>query len=171
LSLPHFFKKATQDLKNFFTQFPKKAGEMALHDVAENFRTESFDGVKWAPRKKKDVRTRALLVKTGRLKRSVRIARTSNNSVTVTSNVPYAEIHNQGGSITLNARSELFKRNRNTKGNNKGKFTKGTTAGKGATYKQGSIKIPKRQFMGMSKNLQKQIGQSIDKSFDIIFKQ
>jgi len=144
---------------------------MALQDVAENFRTESFDGVKWAPRKKKDAKVRALLVKTGRLKRSVRIARTSNNSVTVTSDVPYAEIHNQGGSITLNARSEVFKRNRNQKGNNKGNFTKGSTAGKGSTYKQGSIKIPKRQFMGMSKNLQQQIGQSIDKSFDIVFNQ
>ena len=74
--------------------------------------------------------------------------------------VPYAEIHNNGGEIKQASRSETFLRNRHKetvyykKGKNagimkqmKGQFAKGTTAGKGFTFAERTIKIPRRQML------------------------
>jgi len=79
---------------------------------------------------------------------------------------PYAQIHNEGGTITQGSRSELFVRNRD----DKNRFAKGTTAGKGFTFQQRAIEMPKRQFMGPSRTLEKKIVDKIAKQLDKIFK-
>jgi phage gpG-like protein len=65
----------------------------------ENFREEGFINdylEKWSPRKKAD-QGRAILVKSGRLKRGIRTIRgTSFNEVKIANDVPYAKYHNEG---------------------------------------------------------------------------
>ncbi len=52
-------------------------------------------GEKWQPRKVTDS-GRALLVKSGRLRKSIRLTRVTQDSVTIGSNVSYAPYHNFG---------------------------------------------------------------------------
>lgn len=58
----------------------------------------------------------------------------------------YAAIQNFGGTISQHPRSELFVRNRVTKGKNKGRFARGTKPGKGVTTGSRTITIPARPF-------------------------
>ena len=118
----------------------------------ENFDKESFENVAWKPRKDKN-NTRSLLVKSGRLKRSVRVVRTTVNSFAVGSDMPYAAVHNNGGEINRAARTETFVRNRSISGKRKGKFAKGTTTGQGFTFKASSYNMPQRRFLGASATL------------------
>lgn len=114
---------------------------------------ESTEG--WAARQKNTRRNngKAILVQTGRLRRSIRILSEGENRVVIGTDVPYARIHNYGGTITQAARSETFQRNRITRGARKGRFKRGVTAGRGFSFSQRNIVMPKRQFAGNSYNL------------------
>lgn len=137
---------------------PKVLGNEAVNFSLDRFRDQNWlddSAQPWAPRKsnrKKD-NGKSILIQTGRLRRGTRIFSIGENKVVIGNDVPYARVHNYGGTITRHARSETFKRNRFTRGGNKGKFKKGTTAGKGFTYKAGAAVMPKRQFMGRSQAL------------------
>ncbi|MEO6901560.1 MAG: phage virion morphogenesis protein [Bacteroidia bacterium] len=62
----------------------------------------------WQGRKsKRDNTGRAILVKTGTLKRSI-VKRTSGYTAIISSNVPYANVHNDGGSIRKRGRGGVF---------------------------------------------------------------
>ncbi|RYF26585.1 MAG: hypothetical protein EOO42_01080 [Flavobacteriales bacterium] len=122
----------------------------------DNFNTESYEGRKWPARKDKK-NTRKLLVKSGRLKRSVRTVSTRASGYSVGSDVPYAAVHNFGDQINRAASSETFVRNRKLKGKGKGRFTKGTTSGKGFSKAAYNYKMPQRQFLGASPVLAKRL--------------
>lgn len=72
--------------------------EMANNAVYEykvvSFDKRSFDGVPWAPNKVQDGRQQ--LVKTGRMRQSIKVLSKTHDSRTVGSDVPYAEYHNAG---------------------------------------------------------------------------
>jgi phage gpG-like protein len=118
----------------------------------ENFAKESFEKKAWEPRKDK-TNKRSLLVKSGRLKRSIRVVAIRSSGYSVGSDVPYASVHNYGQQINKSARSETFVRNRSISGKRKGKFAKGTIAGQGFTFKPSSYNMPQRQFLGASQTL------------------
>lgn len=75
-------------------------------------------------------------------------------------NLAYARIHQLGGTIEMGARSETFKRNKWTKdkfnrkgellAKRKGQFKKGTTSGKGYSFKAHSINIPARPYLALT---------------------
>ena len=79
----------------------------------------------------------------------------------VGANKEYAAIHQLGGTIMQGARSELFLRNRYKRatktGRKKGMFKKGTTAGRGLTFRERRIVIPARPFLGLSPENSKEI--------------
>lgn len=64
----------------------------------ENFKNGGFFGSKWPPRKNTKAMN-ALLIKTGRLRKSI-TGSVSGNSVSWKSDAPYANVHNTGGKIT-----------------------------------------------------------------------
>lgn len=110
---------------------------------------------KWKPLAKRTVADRKrkgfgpehpILQRKQQLLRSI-IPRANQNQSIVATNEVYAAIQHFGGVITMPARSELFLRNRYVKGKKKGKFKKGTTRGKGFTFKEHKIVIPPRPFM------------------------
>lgn len=166
------------DLLNKQQQVQKALRESVtlMANNAVNFFKDSFkkqgwmDGTLklWLKRKRNEKRNsnRAILVKTGRLRRSIRIAKQTALTATIGTDVPYARIHNEGGEITRHARSELFVRNRNktTK-----KFRKGVKAGQGFTFKEGKIKMPQRQYMGSSRTLTAQSQKILQKQLSTIF--
>lgn len=69
-------------------------------------------------------------------------ARSDAYTAWVTTNKPYAAIHNYGGEQTSYARSELFTRNRDN-----GKFAPGTKAGQGQTYGESTRTVEARPYM------------------------
>lgn len=98
VSLNHLKKNYKKVAENL----PKKLGATAVRYTSDNFRKQGFDdqGVKrWQPRKSKKHKGRALLIKSGRLRRSIRIIRLTSTYVTVGSTEAHAKIHNQGGTI------------------------------------------------------------------------
>lgn len=78
-----------------------KIGTEAVSFTKDNFRSQGFRDTTlnpWQNRKSGAKRNngRALLVQSGRLKRSIRKLRISSHSVTIGSDVPYASAHNDG---------------------------------------------------------------------------
>lgn len=160
--------KELRELVEFFEKLPKIAGNEYLNHFLDSFRKggftdESFE--KWDKRAKreKDKRKRALLVKTGRLVRSLRM-KTKGTRVEIGTAVPYAQIHNEGGIIT--GAVNVAKHKRRVRVGRK-KIKKVTVR---AHKRHVNTKIPKRQFMGESATVDKKIIQIIEKELDKIFK-
>jgi phage gpG-like protein len=156
-----------EKLNTFFAQFehrmnidvPRIIAETAIADYKESFILKSWDGVAWEETKKSN-RKGSLMVRTGALMGSIQEKLLSPDRVVIkagSSKVPYAQVHNEGGTITRKPRSETFQRNRFTSGKNKGKFKGGKTSGQGFTFKATSFQMPKRQFMGYSADLNRLI--------------
>ena len=120
-------------------------GNEARKFFIDNFRKQGFDDKhveKWQPRKKADKRAgRAILVKTGDLRRSI-IRQPVNKAqlkVKISSDLPYSRIHNDG----------LM----------------------GRAWGKHSFKMPKRQFMGDSWNLNEKMKGVIVRQLNKVFKQ
>lgn len=112
---------------------------------------------KWAPRKKRD--RGSLLVRTGRLKRSIR--KMENGAVGT--DVSYAEIHNNGGNVrkTVMVRAHTRKRTARAVSERTGRLLKKRVANGQSSVKSHSRKInfrmPKRQFLGESERLNRKL--------------
>lgn len=147
-------------LRQFFRTVPRMAGRIAVNFYKDSFRRQGFidQGFERWPARKRPDRGRATLVKTGKLRRSIRIMKVTPSSVTVGSSMPYASIHNFGGTIQHPGGSPyIFLGNRIV-------YIRKTTAarrlseGKKVNYtKPHAIKIPQRKFMGHSRLLNQRI--------------
>lgn len=119
-------------------------GKTAKTFFYDSFRKQGFEDktvTKWAPRKKDDKRAgRAILVKSGDLRRSIRFdtVNKSNLSVRIASDLPYARIHNEG--LTGNA------------------------------FGKAPFKMPKRQFIGDSYQLNEKVKKVIVTQLNKAFK-
>jgi phage gpG-like protein len=108
---PHPFKDMAARFRAYRKALPKVASGMAKKHFEDNFRKQgAYTGSggtleKWEPRKdNRRSAGRAILVKTGRLRRGLRTA-PSYNHARVVNNVPYAAIHNRGGALKGQARA------------------------------------------------------------------
>ena len=106
--------------------------------------------IPWAPlskkyqlRKSKNSRlVQKILTATGQADQSI-YSFANNEEAAAGTNKIYMRIHQFGGVINQAARSSAYTQNRNRKG----KFSKGTTFGKGFTYAARQIKMPARPFL------------------------
>ncbi len=150
------FDQHLKAMQRVFDTFPQMAANHARNFFDKSFTNKGFTDRAldpWKPVRDKGGKDKERpLVKTGRLRRSIRTA-----PGLVFTDVEYAAIHNEGGTITRHARSETFVRNRFTKGKRKGKFKKGSSSGQGFTFKASSGTMPKRQFMGPSVTLDQEL--------------
>jgi phage gpG-like protein len=169
------YAKQLQEFGRFKAAYPRFVGNIAVNFYKDSFRRSGFinkSGVeKWDARKpntwsKKSDKGRKLLIKTGRLRRSIRIIRTGVGYVQVGSDVPYARIHNEGGNISTvqNISSYVrkgYKRKSHTRTWNgkqqKIKASVVSSASIKAHKRKVNITMPKRQYMGMSLFLLKRI--------------
>ena len=135
-------------------------------EFTKNFTTQSFGGIKWKARKDKK-NHKPLLV--GRTRKLINAVRMSGRSATlqkivwgIGSDVPYASVHNFGGTINKGTRThtlhyreiatniasgKTLKRFAKQKGKNK------ATHSMQVNMKAHSFKMPQRQFMGVNKSL------------------
>lgn len=158
-------------------------GNDALNHFKGSFTDQGFTNEsteKWKPRKRPDRKRpgRAILIDTGRLRRSLRYRKGRKYEVVIKSNVPYAKIHNEGGEIDVSSRKGSGTINTYVRGSGgfvDGKFKSGRKKKVqllGAAYETGpyTIKIPKRQFVGYSGKLNRRLIDKFDKRIKTIFR-
>ncbi len=165
-----------------------------LAAVAQNFFVDSFqrqgwyDSLtlkRWKPRKgetwrrKRKGRTRgnrAILVKTGRLRRSIKIRSARFQKIVIATDVAYAAAHNYGYKGTVSVRSHTRRRY----DREKEKYT--TKTGKQSTRQKKVVKssytvrqhtrkmnLPQRQFMGHSPMLDRKLNKVIERQMEHLF--
>ncbi|GGG33321.1 hypothetical protein GCM10011378_07210 [Hymenobacter glacieicola] len=164
-------------LNDFMKELPQLAGAEVVDSIQDNFRTESFFGTPWAPRVvQKGNDGKAILVQSGRLRRSFQV-KTLGLVITIFTDVPYAQIHNEGGTIQGTAEVEAYTRHQyemnevSTPGAKKEKWKKekvGTSQVRAHT-RQINLEIPQRQFMGEHPKLDLRIKALIEAGLDNIF--
>lgn len=159
-----FFRAFQGRINSAIAELPPIVGNLVVNNALDNFKNQAFNGQAWKARQNKSKRGNGrqnILVQSGALRRSIRIIRSTATSVTVGSDLPYADVHNEGGEIKRKARSETFVRNRYSKGKRKGKFAKGTTSGRGYSFRAYSYRMSKRQFLGRSPALDTAINKTV----------
>lgn len=153
-------------------RIPAKTGAEATRFFKERFTQESWIDVRTEPWKKRKrnnskKRRRGILIKTGRLRRSIRIAYKSTDYLVIATDVPYAKAHNEGfrGTVTVKAyKRGLYKTEKRGTGvynirTRKEKMKTVTEKTGEVTVKSHKRKmnLPKRQFMGNSYYLSKKL--------------
>lgn len=137
-----------------------------------NFETQSFFGQKWKPSKYVERenaqrgKSRNLLQNKGHLRKSIKYT-ANQHSITFYSNLPYAAIHNHGGTIAHPGGTAYFYNKKkkqtiwisNRKASDKHKRTK-----------PHNIDIPQRQFIGEHKTLENEIAKLIESEIIKAFK-
>lgn len=145
----------------------------AKEEFDRNFQRQAFFNEKWKRRRYNQDETRGILQQSGTLRRSIRAEiMKGNKGVAFTSSVPYARIHNEGGTITVTRRmkgwfwfkyreaakgmgytlkGELRRNKKNRQLSSDAEFYRAM-----ALKKVGSkIVIPRRQFIGEHPDLEK----------------
>nr|DAW22360.1 MAG TPA: tail morphogenesis protein [Caudoviricetes sp.] len=178
-------KKITDDLQRrinlLVRETLKDIKKEALEEFDRNFEREAFFNQKWARRKYNDDTSRGLLVQNGTLRRSIKGEVTDHDSVLIYTTELYANIHNEGGTITVTRKmkshfwkmyytvtggkaADGFSKNLQRKKNGAPRNNKRNRAltaeaefyRRMAMKKAGSkITIPKRQFIGNHPDLEK----------------
>jgi phage gpG-like protein len=144
-------------LRSRLLTLPIKIGDTAVLFTKQRFAQKNWIGNNveyWRPRKKftrwgatPRNKGRALLVDTGRLRRSIRIMGKTATTVTVGSDVPYAKAHNDGFKGKATQRVTPHTR----------KLKQGGTTNVKAHDRTIQMNIPRRRFIGQSQYLSKQI--------------
>ena len=151
----------------------------------KNFERQAFFSEAWERRKSPIRPGRAILTDTGQLRRSVR-SKTTENSITFYTDLPYAAIHNEGGEIKVTKKMKSFfwyKYYEST-----GSFGRKKDGGKRndkrtrqltteaefwkfmALKKEGTtIVIPKRQFLGKSPEVEKAVKEIVEENMTEYF--
>ena len=89
--------KVISTTKSAIRSLPSDVSIILENFINANFRSESFGGKKWPKRKRAERGTRrALLVKSGQLKRETTNVQIQGNKIFVETDLPYAETHNEG---------------------------------------------------------------------------
>jgi phage gpG-like protein len=168
---PDFFVKL-QRLSKLHKKFPELAAIEAVNFSKERFVRKNWvdkSVTAWKARKpspewhseaqKKAASRGSLMVKSGRLKRSIRKIKVTRNSVTIGTDVPYAEPHNEGAIInqTVNVKSHSRKR-------------KGRSETVKAHRRKRKITLPKRQFIGESAVLLRRVERLVQREINEILK-
>lgn len=164
--------KFSQVLRNL----PRKIAVIAVNFSKERFKQQAWlDGglQKWKPRKNTKDSKRAVLVKSGRLRRSLRATSVTDKHITIGTDVPYAQVHNEGGNGTITQNIRGYSRREHSRKSH----TRSGRKVQACTVRQHTVRpfsreirlnIPKRQFIGHSKALDKRVGRAITRELNSI---
>lgn len=139
-----------------------------------NFQREAFFSEKWKRRHFYLEPDRAILTKTGELKKSIKSI-IQDNKIIFTSTTPYAYIHNEGGAIGVTRKMKGYfwhKYKEATKGIKKrGEITTEATFYKAMALKKvgSKIVIPRRQFIGNSPEVETAVREIIENNLSEYF--
>ncbi len=172
-----FFKRLQKvNRPSFMRRLVNRAGVVAVNFSKERFvRKDWLDGNSrevWKARNKKD--KGSLMVRSGRLKRSIRKLSEGDYFVYVGTDVPYAKVHNEGGTIdkVTNVRSHTRKQtihasqNLRTRKKSRKRVQTGTIIKVKAHRRKMNLTLKERQFLGDSNALAKRIERFASKDID-----
>lgn len=160
----------------FLADLPNIVADEIIDWVLDNFESQSFEGKAWAPRKDRDG-SRALLVKTGRGRRSIRVIRKDSKQVSIGTDSDYMIAHNDGAEITrvitprmrkffwaMHYKYEVDLDNNLTETFENSKW-------KWLALKKGPITftMPQRQFLGPSDELDNRLREAIEYELNKVF--
>ncbi len=161
-----FADKLEAEIKKVIRRLPRKFGTEVVRYSMQRFREQGWDGKPWQPRKagSKNNKGRAILIKRGRLRRSIRITKIDATSVTIGSDVPYARIHNEGfdgwqqirahnRAVTRRKRTTFYREDTGEAEHVRIKY-KSKEAVKAFIRR---VRMPKRQFLGDSPYLRRNL--------------
>jgi phage gpG-like protein len=171
---PKDFNNKLNGLQKVLKSLPRKVGAQAVVFFKSRFREQAWADNATEPWKKRKPGAkrntgRAILIASGRLRRSIRVIASTPSSVTIGTDVPYARAHNEGFRGTVQVPEHTRNRYRKVKYGT-GIFSIKTRRERQRTVKEvvegGEIKVkahpkrmnlPRRQFMGNSAVLNNQI--------------
>jgi phage gpG-like protein len=159
------------EFRRLIADLPAYVGTEAVRFFQDSFTRQGFIDkgfTKWKPRKANAKRnTRAILMDTGALRRSIRIVSKGRNYVIVGATQPYAQVHNEGFDATVNIKAHSRRISQITK-----VFSIKTKRGRKVRVNTGALasvrahtrkmKIEQRQFMGESAFFNKRIIMQIE---------
>lgn len=151
----------------------------------KNFEREAFFSQAWARRKSPIRPGRKILVDTRQLRRSIQ-SRSSDKTISFFSSLPYADIHNEGGEIKVTRKMKgyfwhkyyeatgSFGRKKNGERRNDKRTVQLSIEAEFwkflALMREGkSIKIPKRQFIGSSPEVERIVREIIEENLSEYF--
>lgn len=151
----------------------------------KNFERQGFFSEKWSRRKSPLRPGGSILVDTGQLRRSIR-SRSTDDSITFFSTLPYASIHNDGGEIKVTQKMKAYFWHKYYEARGSFGRKKAGSARKDkrtvqlsteaefwkllALMKEGkSIKIPKRRFLGASPEVEQSVKEIIEENLSEYF--
>lgn len=151
----------------------------------KNFERQAFFSEAWQRRKSPTRPGGSILIDTGKLRQSIS-SRSTENSITFFSTLPYAAIHNDGGEIKVTRKMKAFfwhkyyeatgsfgRKKNGERRNDKHTVQLSTEAEFWkfmALMKEGkSIKIPRRRFLGASPEVEKVVKEIIEENLTDYF--
>lgn len=158
--------------RELYRKLPGKAGALAVEQFKGTFRSQGWtvNGMvlPWPKRARADRNKskRALLIQSGRLRRSIRIVARGVDFVSIGTDVPYAQIHNEGGTISGSAEVKQHSRRAHRRGRTQVKEHEVK-----AHNRTVNTKIPKRKFIGHSLDVLNKLDRWIGEEIDRIAKQ
>ena len=101
MTLRESINRKIRNLKDAKTKIPVLVSNNSKNFFLQSFRNQGFNDnslEKWQKRDNRSRRNsgRAILVDTGALRRSIKVSQSSFNKIVITSNLPYASVHNYG---------------------------------------------------------------------------
>lgn len=150
-----------------------------------NFERQGFFSEAWQRRKSPTRPGGSILIDTGNLRKSIH-SKSTDTSITFYSDLPYADIHNDGGEITVTAKMKRFfwakyysatgsfgRKKNGERRNDKRTIQLSTEAEFWkfmALMKVGkTIKIPRRQFLGYSPEVEQSVCEIIEDNLTEFF--
>lgn len=168
---PDFIAKLDR-LTKLYRKFPEMAAIEAVNFSKERFVRKNWvdrNATAWKPRKPSpewhsEEQNRAaargsLMVKSGRLKRSIRKIKVTRTSVTIGTDVPYAQAHNEGEIINTTVNVKAHSRKRKGREHQVKAFTR-----------KRKITLPERRFIGESAILLRRIERMVQKEITEILR-
>lgn len=141
-------KNLQKNTKSMLNKLPTYMAGIAVREFQLNFRRQSFfSGPKW--KKIQSGKTSGILIQDGTLRTSIHTTQANSSKIVISSFVPYAQAHNQGGVQFI-------------------KPHKRTSSSKGIRYNVSgyNFKLPKRQFMGNHKDLSATLNKKIKEKYN-----
>jgi phage gpG-like protein len=146
-----------------YGRLPTMAATVAVNFTKERFRAGNWVNYSTDPWKKRKPSkrksrsdSRAILVKSARLMRSIRKISANSERAIVGTDVPYARIHNDGGHIKVNANVKQYSRKSFSR-KRAGRTETVEAATVKAHRRKVNIRMPQRRFLGASAVLDKRI--------------
>lgn len=164
----HDFITRLNNLQKAMNRLPNKVAIEAVRFSKERFEQQNWIGDNTEPwKRRKPVSEsatrsrRGILTDSGRLRRSIRKVRADSDTVVVGTDVPYAEIHNTGGTYNV---SQSVKAHERKAFQRNGRPVRAHMVS--AHRRSMTIHMPRRQFIGNSPYLSKRLIRMINAEFN-----